>query len=325
MDTILEYYASMQSNPFIAPVVLAWVLGVVSFLLKDLPGKIWNAFSTRFITYYSVDNFSGRLSRVVFRSFATLSHENKLFPNINRAYRSPTDGSVGSWGFDSIDDYDIKHLRKRYTTLVGSKNRYHFFRFKNHLGWYQIHDLPSDGVSYQKEVISIHLLFGSEDLILELQQECTERYISQFSEKPTPHLYQESGSEWKRMRLTPRPKESVITNITQYGNNSFSRLVGELTEFVNNESLYREKGFPYKKTILLYGPPGTGKTSMIKSIASELNANIVLPSTLIQFSKSLNFASTLEGLTIIPLEDVDSLSASVKDAGAAQVENILYN
>lgn len=325
MDTILEYYASLQSNPFVAPVILAWVLGVVSFLLKDLPGKLWNAFSTRFITYYSVDNFSGRLSRVVFRSFAAFAHENKLFPNINRSFRTPTDGSVGSWGFDSVDDYDIKHLRSRYTTLVGSKHRYHFFRFKNHLGWYQISDLPSDGVSYQKEVITIHLLFGSEQLILDLQQMCTEQYISQFSEKPTPHMYQESGSEWKRTKLTPRPKESVIANITQYGNNSFNSLIKELNEFVSNEAKYREKGFPFKKTILLYGPPGTGKTSMIKSIASELNANIVLPTTLLTFSKSLNFASTLEGLTIVPLEDVDSLDASLRDPDGDRVSEVLYS
>ena len=37
---------------------------------------------------------------------------------------------------------------------------------------------------------------------------------------------------------------------------------------------YKEKGIPYKKNILMEGYPGTGKTSLIFSLASELNYNV---------------------------------------------------
>nr|QYA18809.1 mitochondrial chaperone BCS1 [Clandestinovirus] len=53
-----------------------------------------------------------------------------------------------------------------------------------------------------------------------------------------------------------------------------TELVQTVIDFVNNESWYAAKGIPYKKNFLLHGPGGTGKTSVIKAIASHIEAEV---------------------------------------------------
>jgi DNA replication protein DnaC len=75
------------------------------------------------------------------------------------------------------------------------------------------------------------------------------------------------------------------------------------------EQQYHKLGIPYKYNILLHGYPGTGKTSLIYSLASELNLNIAL----MYFTKSITDSDFMRALrrlpedTILVLEDLDGL------------------
>ena len=72
---------------------------------------------------------------------------------------------------------------------------------------------------------------------------------------------------------------------------------------------YKEKGIPYKKNILMEGYPGTGKTSLIFSLASELNYNVAF----LNFNKDVDDNAFMRAIRRLPknsilvLEDIDVL------------------
>lgn len=83
----------------------------------------------------------------------------------------------------------------------------------------------------------------------------------------------------------------------------------DIKNFQNEKNVYKKYGIPYKKNYLFSGLPGTGKTSLIFSLASEINYSIYL----IPFTLDINdniFTNALRGIeknSILVLEDVDAL------------------
>jgi len=78
---------------------------------------------------------------------------------------------------------------------------------------------------------------------------------------------------------------------------------------------YDKCGIPYKKNFMLYGKPGTGKTSIIISVASELNLNLYF----LTFDKNLtdsNFLRIIKNIkenSILVLEDTNNLFSDKKN------------
>lgn len=78
---------------------------------------------------------------------------------------------------------------------------------------------------------------------------------------------------------------------------------------IENRGKYKMLGVPYKKNIMFEGHPGTGKTSLIFSLASELDCNLAI----INFSKDMddnNFMRAIRRLPkkcILVLDDIDAL------------------
>jgi hypothetical protein len=78
---------------------------------------------------------------------------------------------------------------------------------------------------------------------------------------------------------------------------------------------YLETGTPYKKNIMFEGFPGTGKTSLIFSLASELDCNIAI----INFSKDMDDNNFMRAIRRLPkncmlvLEDIDVLFKERKE------------
>ena len=82
----------------------------------------------------------------------------------------------------------------------------------------------------------------------------------------------------------------------------------------DTKKLYYDLGIPYKQNILFHGYPGTGKSSLIFSLASELNMNVAL----LHFVASMNDLDFMRAMrripenTILVLEDIDVLFESRK-------------
>ena len=90
-----------------------------------------------------------------------------------------------------------------------------------------------------------------------------------------------------------------------------------ITKFKSSETQkkFMERGIPYKKNIMFEGYPGTGKTSLVFSLASELDCNVAI----INFSRDMddnNFMRAIRRLPkncILVLEDIDVLFKERKE------------
>ncbi|EIW80551.1 P-loop containing nucleoside triphosphate hydrolase protein [Coniophora puteana RWD-64-598 SS2] len=78
---------------------------------------------------------------------------------------------------------------------------------------------------------------------------------------------------------------------------------------MNSKSWYAERGIPFRRGYLLYGAPGAGKTSLIHSIAGELNLDVYI----LSLSRSgLDDSSLSQVISELPekcialMEDIDA-------------------
>jgi hypothetical protein len=102
-----------------------------------------------------------------------------------------------------------------------------------------------------------------------------------------------------------RPFRTVHLNKEQSG------MFDDVKTFISpdTEKLYENYGVPYKRNYLFEGYPGTGKTSLIFSIASELNMNVAI----LSFKPDMDDVKFTRALLRIPpncilvLEDIDVL------------------
>ena len=112
------------------------------------------------------------------------------------------------------------------------------------------------------------------------------------------------GDVWYDEYKTPRrSKDSIYVP-------EYQSVIDDLNNFYAQKDRYLSLEIPYARTYMFHGLPGTGKTSMIYTIASELNKNVAI----IDFSDAdisdSHIRRALYKLpkeTILCLEDIDSL------------------
>ena len=100
-------------------------------------------------------------------------------------------------------------------------------------------------------------------------------------------------------------------------NNTNNEILSIIQDFQKKETIdmYEKSGIIYKKNFLLNGGPGTGKTSLIISVASELNYNLYF----LTIDKNLNDSNFLRIIknikenSILVLEDSNHLFSEKKN------------
>ena len=118
--------------------------------------------------------------------------------------------------------------------------------------------------------------------------------------------------------VTNRPWETVVTR-----HNIKEDLLLDIKDFQDSFDFYKERGIPYRRGYLLHGPPGTGKSSLIYTIANELQYSICVTST----SRGINDSDLLRQMTMAPkksillFEDIDVALPSSKRKKEMKNEN----
>ncbi|EMD39392.1 hypothetical protein CERSUDRAFT_82115 [Gelatoporia subvermispora B] len=157
---------------------------------------------------------------------------------------------------------------------------------------------------WTKDTLTISFLTRDHDVLNKFLLECRRTYME--AEEGLISIYTASTSnDWKHMASRPkRPMNSIILDPGVK-----DLLLDDARDFLNSKSWYSERGIPFRRGYLLYGAPGTGKTSIIQSLAGELELDvyIVSLSRMGLDDASLNeLISSLPEQCIVLMEDIDA-------------------
>jgi len=165
-------------------------------------------------------------------------------------------------------------------------------------------------------VTKLELIAGSKDILTQFADEAmewckNEKKKIKMNSKETMNIYYYKKDYWALLSKSPkRPLSTVYLK-----ENVLDDLVKKTKKFFSDETrnVYLSFGIPYKSVQLIHGPPGTGKTSLIKSIASDLDCDLyILPISKDMLDTNLVDAFSYisdneEKERIIVIEDIDTL------------------
>ncbi|KAI9062490.1 P-loop containing nucleoside triphosphate hydrolase protein [Trametes sanguinea] len=138
------------------------------------------------------------------------------------------------------------------------------------------------------------------DLLLEakaLFHRASENMISIYVSDPSDY--------WKRVSTHhKRPMQSIILDP-----GTIELVLEDAKDFLASKAWYAERGIPHRRGYLLYGAPGSGKTSLIHSIAGELNLDVYILSLTRLGLDDTSLSSIIADLPtqcIVLVEDIDA-------------------
>ncbi|KAI8985569.1 P-loop containing nucleoside triphosphate hydrolase protein [Trametes punicea] len=133
-------------------------------------------------------------------------------------------------------------------------------------------DEVNDGIwNSPKQTLRVRILTRDHKVLRELLAEAR-KLFRQSSENMISIYVSDTDDYWKRVSTHPkRPTQSIILDP-----GVIELVLNDAKDFLASKAWYAERGIPHRRGYLLYGAPGSGKTSLIHSVAGELNLDVYI-------------------------------------------------
>jgi len=254
-----------------APGLSIYVAGMLAFIMKDVPGQIWE-----FVSKHSTTTLSMTANTDSFFALAEWI-ENSPYAKKFRTIRVGDNDKI-SVGFGR-----------------------HFFIFKKRMCWLSRNRVQNK--NYELEEISLSYFGRDQQILRDILKEAMEARL----QSTKTRIYTHPHGEWT---LHAEQERRALSTVLLSDENR-KALLNHLNDYVNQKDWYLKHGIPYRTGICLSGPPGTGKTSLVRAICAEYKLKLcTLDLSQVGNGSLMVLMSRLEPKSLLLVEDIDTISVT---------------
>jgi len=292
----------MNNGAGLWPIVLSVLMlsgaGLVTFMLRRLPARIWRFMLSRFtvsVTLHTGDAGSHMIAESFFKWFM----ENASSKHMRR------------FNFESSarerDRTSNNNVRKG-VGLFSPGTGIHFFTFQGRPAWFTREKAGNTAASTTIHEIEVYFVGTKRQIIEKFLEHIKPKVSSKdISIWALGRKYGEPA--WSIGRVKPKRKlESVVIR-----HDIKDKIVEQIEEFYKRESWYVERGITHKLSYILHGMPGTGKSSFIYALASYFNRAVYMVNMNALDDETFQTAMDAIGQNaFIVIEDIDVSTATAE-------------
>lgn len=297
INTIYNSILAMsRENQFLAAGLSMYGIAAVTYLLRDVPRRIFSFIASQSVTTLSVDNTGNTMNLVRFNQVIGFIN-NQAGNNLSRQLKLR---SSANWADTDKGAREFKQIKEEIQIGDGL----HFFIWNKKLYWARREALASTGSSQEKAIATISTFGRSHESLVKLIEAALPDDMDQ---KGTYLFRPDSVSSWNRIcEIVPRSMDSIAAP-----KELKEDIVDSIKEFLASEDWYVQKGITYKEVHILHGPTGTGKTSLIRAISSLFKLPVFeVDLCSVSNNSLLSLLAYLPKRCICLIEDLDSSGAT---------------
>lgn len=289
----IQLASLLSGNASITPLLSSmfgmWALGVVTYLCRSLPTKLWRTFLARFTVAVEINNVTVA-NQAAMQSFFNWFMETKY---AKHGRRFSFDGASGDrFGGPKMKTEDVVDRG-----VLGPGTGFHFFFFEKRPAWFSINKKSTDS-----REVTVYF-FGTDSNIIT-------RFITGLKPPKKDNEIQVYGlsgrarfaGEWEIIRT--KKKRNIRSVILRH--DIKDPIIAEIEEFYQSKAWYDDRGLIYKRTYIFHGIPGTGKSSLIYALASYFDRPVYMVNLNVMTEDTLQSAmDNIPPGAFVAIEDID--------------------